>query len=85
MDDLSSTQFDLLVRVLHFPASERDFKFLLTPENIQEAIDHPEEFVSQDISRINFPGSANNRARERVQSSLIRASSSVKQKVKYIC
>ena len=45
VDYLSLAQVDLLVRVLSFPASERDFKSLLTLENIQEAIDHLDEFV----------------------------------------
>ena len=34
MDDLNSTQFDLLVRVLSRSSSERDYKLLLSLENI---------------------------------------------------
>ena len=45
MDDLSFARFNLLVRVLSFLTLERDFKFLLTPKNIQEVIDNPKEFV----------------------------------------
>ena len=71
MDDHSSAQLDLLVRVLSCLTLERDFKSLLTPENIREVIDHHEEFISQDISRLNFSGSTNALAREEVQSSLI--------------
>ena len=71
MDDLSFAQFDLFVRVLSCPASERDFKSLMTLENIQEVIDHTKEFVPLDIPRINFIGSAKTQARERAQSSLI--------------
>ena len=59
VDDLSLTQFDLLVWVVSCLASEGDFKSLLTFENIREITDHLEEFVPHDVLRINFLGSAN--------------------------
>ena len=72
VDDLSLAQFDILVWVLSCSDLERDFKSLLTLENIQEAAtNHPKVFVPQDIPRITYPGLTNVRARERVQRSLI--------------
>ena len=64
VDDLSSTKFDHLVQVLSCPASERYFKSLLTPENIQEVPNHLEEFIPHNFPRINFSGSAKAQARE---------------------
>ena len=59
------------MRVLSCLTLERDFKLLLMPENIWEAINNLEEFNPQDISRLNFSGSANARVSEQVESSLI--------------
>ena len=64
VNNLSSAQFDLLVRVLSYPTSKRDFKSLLTLENIRQATNHPDKFVSQDIPRINYMRSTNARSRE---------------------
>ena len=71
VDDLSSGQFNLLVRILSCLASEQDFKSLLTLENIWEATDHLEDFVPLDILRIIYLGSTNAGVRKWVQSSLI--------------
>ena len=39
VDDLSPSQFDSLVKVLSLPSSVRDFKFFLTPTNLQGVFD----------------------------------------------
>ena len=41
MDDLNPAQFDLMVQVLSCSSTERDYKLLLSPTNIQEAVDNP--------------------------------------------
>ena len=46
VDDLSPSQFDLLVCVLYHPTTKWDFKTLLTLESIRDVIEHPEDFVS---------------------------------------
>ena len=45
VNDLYLAKFDLLVRVLSHPTSERDYKLLLSLENILEVIDNSEEFI----------------------------------------
>ena len=37
--------------------TERDFKILLSPVNIQEVAKNPKDFVPQNVSRLNFTGS----------------------------
>ena len=71
VDDLSPTQFDLLVKVLSRPSSERDFRHLLTPSNLREVFDHPEEFILPKVPRLNFEGSGDVRAKEWVQNRLL--------------
>ena len=70
MDDLYSAQFDLLVRVMSHLTSERDYKLLLLLENIWEVVDNSEEFIPQEVPTLNFTGSLDAWARERVQSNL---------------
>ena len=45
VDDISPGQLDLPTHALRFLALEQDHKKLLTPENIQEVIDNPEDFI----------------------------------------
>ena len=71
VDDLSSAQFDSLVKVLSLPSTKRDFRHLLTPSNLREVFDHPEEFILPKVPRLNFEGSRNARVRERVQGRLL--------------
>ena len=40
MDNLSSSQFDFFIDVLHSIVVERDFKALLTPASIQDVIEN---------------------------------------------
>ena len=61
-------QFDSLVKVLSFPSSKRDFRYLLTLSSLQEVFDHSEEFV---VPLLNFDGSGEAPARERVLSRLL--------------
>ena len=71
VDDLSPAQFDSLVRVLSFLSSEMDFRHLLTPSNLQEVFNHPKEFILPKVQLLNFEGSGEARARERVLSHFI--------------
>ena len=57
IDDLSSAQFDDLVKVLSSLSPERNFKHLLTPTNLQEVFDLPEEFILPKVPYLNFEGS----------------------------
>ena len=55
VDDMSASKFGSLARVLSLPSLARDFKFLLTPSNLQELFNQPEDFVSRrcrDFTRI---------------------------------
>ena len=45
VDDLCPAQFDLPVKILNHPCSERDFRYLLTSSNLLEGFDYPEEFI----------------------------------------
>ena len=71
VDDLSPAQFDLLVKVLSRPSNERDFKHLLTPSKLWEVFYHPKEFILPKVSRLNFKGLRDVRAKERVQNRLL--------------
>ena len=71
VDNLSPTQFDTLVKVLSSPSAERDFKHLLTPANLQELFDLPEEFILPTVPHLNFEGSGGARAKEQVLSRLL--------------
>ena len=66
VDDLSPTQFDLLVKVLSRSSNEKDFRYLLKPSNHQEVFYHPEEFILPKVLRLNFERSGDIRAKERV-------------------
>ena len=69
--DLSSSQFDLLVKVLSLPSFAREFRHLLMPTNLQEVFDHLEEFILPKVLYLNFEGSGDARAKEWVQSRLL--------------
>ena len=71
VDDLSPTQFDLLIKVLSLPSTKRNFRHLLTLSNFWEIFDHPKEFILSKFPRLNFEGSGDARAKERVQSRLL--------------
>ena len=71
MDDLSLSQFDLLVKVLSLSSFAWDFRHLLTPANLREAFDHPNEFVLLKVPHLNFDGSRDTRVWERIQSRLL--------------
>ena len=66
VDDLSLAQFDLLVKVLGLPSFVKDFRYLLMPSNLWEVFDHPEEFILPKVPRLNFEGSRDTQAKERV-------------------
>ena len=71
VNDLSPTQCESLVKVLSSPSAERDFKHLLTPSNLQEVFDHPEEFILPQVPHLNFKGSSGAQAKERALSRLL--------------
>ena len=61
----------MLVKVLSRPSRERGFRHLLTLSNLREVFDHPEEFILSKVQRLNFEGSGDVRAKERVQNRLL--------------
>ena len=69
IDDLSPAQFDLLVKVLSRLINERDFRYFLTPSNLQEVFDHLEEFILPKVPRLNFEGSGRSTQRTGSKSS----------------
>ena len=71
MDDLISSQFNSLVKVLSLPSSALDFEHLLTLENLREVFNHPEEFVLSKVLHLNFEGSRDARAREKIPTRLL--------------
>ena len=48
-----------------------EFKLLLSPTNIHEVFYYPKEFFPQKVSRLNFEGSRDTRARERIHARLL--------------
>ena len=68
VDDLNSSQFDLLVKVLTLPSFAWEFRHLLTLTNLQEVFDHLEEFILPKVLYLNFEGSGDTQAKEWVQS-----------------
>ena len=56
MDDLSDTQFGALAKVLSLLSSARDFKYLLTPSNLQEVFVEPKDFVIPLVPHLHFEG-----------------------------
>ena len=71
VNDLSPAQFDSLVKVLSLMGTERDIRHLLTPSNIREVFDYLKEFIPPKVPRMNFEGSGDARARERVHCRLL--------------
>ena len=71
MDDLGASQFNALARVLSLPSSERDFKLLLSPSNIQAVFVEPEDFVVPSVPRLHFESLDNARAKKRILSRLL--------------
>ena len=71
MDDLSDTQFGALAKVLSLPSSTRDFKYLLTPSNLQEVFVEHEYVVVLSVPCLHFEGLGNARAKERVLNRLL--------------
>ena len=71
MDDLDSSQFDSLVKVLSLPSSARDLRHLLMPANLREVFDHPKEFILSKAPHLNFEGSRGAQTKKRVQSRLL--------------
>ena len=71
VDDLSPAQFDTLVKVLSSPSSERDFRHLLTPANLQEVFDRPKEFIIPKVPHLNLEGLGSAQAKERILSRLL--------------
>ena len=71
MDDLGASQFSALARVLSLPSSERDFKLLLSPSNIQAIFVEPEDFVVLSVPHLHFESLGNARAKERILSQLL--------------
>ena len=69
VDDLSPAQFDLLVKVLSRLINERDFRYFLTPSNLQEVFNHLEDFILPKVSRLNFEGSGRSTQRAGSKSS----------------
>ena len=54
VDDLDPSQFDSPMRVLSLSSSTKDFKHLLTPVNLKEVFDYPEEFVFPKALHLNL-------------------------------
>ena len=71
MDDLGANQFSALAKVLSLPSSERDFKLMLSPLNLQAVFAEPEDFIVPSVPRLHFQGSRNARAKEWVLSRLL--------------
>ena len=71
MDNLSANQFRALARVFNLLRSERDFKLLLSPSNLQAVFAEPEDFVISSVPCLHFEGPGNARAKEHVLSRLL--------------
>ena len=71
MDDLDTSQFDSLVKVLSLLSFTRDFRHFLTLANLKEVFDHPEEFILSKVPHLYFEDSGGAQAKERVQSRLL--------------
>ena len=72
IDDLSPARLiDLLVKILSLSSSVRGFRHFLTPSNLREVFDHPNNFILLKVSRLNFESSRDAQERERVQSHLL--------------
>ena len=56
MDDLDSSQFDSLVKLMSLPRGAQDFRYLLMPTKLREVFDHLEEFVLPKVLHLNFEG-----------------------------
>ena len=68
MDDLGASQFNALARVFSLLSSERDFKLMLSPSNLQVVFVEPEDFAVPLVPRLLFEGPGDARAKERVLS-----------------
>ena len=68
MDDLGASQFSALARVLSLLSSERDFKVMLSPSNLQVVFVEPEDFAVPLVSHLHFEGPKGARAKEHILS-----------------
>ena len=71
VDDLSATQFNALAKVHNLLSSKRDFKYLLTPSNLQEVVIKPKDFIIPSVPHLHFEGPRNACAMEHVLNLLL--------------